>query len=143
MPSREISNNDCPAPAQCRHCYSEAGDAINKTLYKTDWENCLWSCWQCLTDGQRANVLNETAAVPMPNSDYFVLDKSDTIPREACERILALEAELERIKEGIKRCQITMIVDGSDMCDWGWMTLQSHNKELRQMDANLARYPRT
>ena len=34
--------------------------------------------------------------------------------------ITSLKRELERIKDGIKRCDATMIVDGNDMYDWGW-----------------------
>lgn len=37
------------------------------------------------------------------------------------EKIKRLEAELERIKDGIKRKERTMIIDGNDMIDWGWL----------------------
>lgn len=39
--------------------------------------------------------------------------------------------ELTRIKDGIKRCESTMIIDGNDMCDWGWMTTSDVNKTCR------------
>jgi hypothetical protein len=40
-----------------------------------------------------------------------------------------LEEQLDRLKEGIKTCNITMVVDGNDMCDWGWTTQEMVNKE--------------
>ncbi len=41
-----------------------------------------------------------------------------------------LKLELKRIKDGIKRANTTMIVDGNDMADWGW-TLVSLNNQRR------------
>lgn len=62
------------------------------------------------------------------------------LPLSACEVIVnnlenmfhvaesAKADELARIKTGIKRCEITMIVDGNDMCDWGWTTQECVNR---------------
>lgn len=42
-----------------------------------------------------------------------------------------LKKELKRIKNGIKTGDITMIVDGNDMIDWGWTTQKLVNKRLK------------
>jgi len=42
------------------------------------------------------------------------------------------KTELERIKEGIKQCKITMIVDGNDMVDWGWLSIYDVNRTCRK-----------
>ena len=39
-----------------------------------------------------------------------------------------LQKELKRIKDGIKQCDSVLIIDGNDMADWGWLTIQSVNK---------------
>ena len=39
-----------------------------------------------------------------------------------------LEAELTRIKQGIKRGDSGLIIDGNDMTDLGWITHESVNK---------------
>lgn len=46
---------------------------------------------------------------------------SDNEIRLECEN-LELRKELLRIKHGIKHLEVTMIVDGNDMADWGWIT---------------------
>ncbi len=43
-----------------------------------------------------------------------------------------LKAELSRIKEGVRHCNATMIVDGNDMFDWGWTTIKIMNHEFRK-----------
>jgi hypothetical protein len=43
-------------------------------------------------------------------------------------------SELTRIKDGIKRCQGTMIVDGNDMYDWGWMPTAEVNPTNKSFD---------
>lgn len=49
---------------------------------------------------------------------------------EVMDELRETKKELSRIKDGIKRCQGTMIIDGNDMFDWGWTTLEIQNKEL-------------
>jgi hypothetical protein len=46
-------------------------------------------------------------------------------------REIALSHQVERLKLIIKSCDICGIVDGNDMCDWGWMTIQDHNAQIR------------
>lgn len=47
--------------------------------------------------------------------------------------IATLKAELARIKDGIKRVEGTMIVDGNDMYDWGWTPSAQVNNQLFRM----------
>ena len=41
-------------------------------------------------------------------------------------------SELTRIKDSIKRCESTMIIDGNDMYDWGWSVTSEVNKKCKQ-----------
>lgn len=41
-------------------------------------------------------------------------------------------AEIARLKKGIKTGEITMIVDGGDMMDHGWMTHRDHNLRMEE-----------
>ena len=50
------------------------------------------------------------------------------------EEVATLRVELKRIKEGIKKCNIVLIVDGNDMCDWGWMTIRDHNYRMHEKE---------
>lgn len=43
--------------------------------------------------------------------------------------------ELQRIKQGLHRCEITTIIDNGDMCDLGWTTIKDTNDKLREKDA--------
>jgi hypothetical protein len=56
------------------------------------------------------------------------------------ERLEKDSAELRRIKEGIKRNEITMIVDGNDMCDWGWTTIAEYNRKLAEVKAKTPKF---
>jgi len=55
-------------------------------------------------------------------------------------RVTELEAELDRLKEGIKRAEVTMVVDGNDMIDWGWYrhetrnTKRTHNTHINELE---------
>lgn len=44
--------------------------------------------------------------------------------------LLDSKSELERIKTIIKTCDVCGIIDGNDMCDWGWKTIKDHNNEI-------------
>ena len=44
----------------------------------------------------------------------------------------SLKAELAQIKDAIKRCQGTFILDGNDMYDWGWSVSSEVNAECRK-----------
>jgi hypothetical protein len=45
----------------------------------------------------------------------------------------ALEFEFARVKDSIKRCQGTLIIEGNDMFDWGWKTQADCNKEKTEL----------
>lgn len=53
---------------------------------------------------------------------------------ELIQETASLRVELRRIKEGIKRCSITTMVDGNDMCDHGWMTIREHNLRMHEKE---------
>jgi len=42
------------------------------------------------------------------------------------------DQQLEAIKAGIKARDTTLIVDGNDMNDWGWTTIEAMNKACRK-----------
>jgi hypothetical protein len=47
------------------------------------------------------------------------------------EKYKSLETELNSIKDGIKRNSMTTVVDGNDMCDWGWTNIEGLHANLR------------
>lgn len=49
---------------------------------------------------------------------------------ELRQQLASAQAEILRIKHGIKTTEGTMIVDGKDMYDWGWFKAYDYNKEL-------------
>jgi hypothetical protein len=51
-----------------------------------------------------------------------------------------LQEQLNGIKEGIKTCKFTMIVDGNDMLDWGWTTYELINKEKAKQREAAAKF---
>lgn len=53
----------------------------------------------------------------------------------------ALAAEVERLKTGIKNGEVTMIVDGGDMCDWMWMTHRDANARIAKAVAAAGTAP--
>jgi len=54
----------------------------------------------------------------------------------------SLKAELAQLKDAIKRCQGTFILDGNDMYDWGWMPMSEVNQECRKRwGYALSEYP--
>ncbi len=50
---------------------------------------------------------------------------------ELRKRAFELETELAAIKEGIKNNTSTMIIDGGDMIDWGWLSSTDFVNERR------------
>jgi len=48
-----------------------------------------------------------------------------------------LSKELERIKHGIKTGDICLIVDGNDMADWGWVTQNDRNTDIRLLELKI------
>jgi hypothetical protein len=50
-----------------------------------------------------------------------------------------MDDELNRIKEGIKRNDICMIVDGNDMIGWGWTTQKTFNFRSKILQDELHR----
>lgn len=60
-----------------------------------------------------------------PNSIYYAElcpHEPSWVHEQLAEERVRLEREVERLKTGIKTNDVTMIVDGNDMCDWGWST---------------------
>jgi len=60
----------------------------------------------------------------MNSTDYIILPE-EGVPENkwmkvGLNQVIAMREELARIKEGIKRAETTMVVDGNDMIDWGW-----------------------
>lgn len=51
--------------------------------------------------------------------------------------IADLRAEVARLKAGIKTAEVTMIVDGGDMCDWGWATHRDANRLRAALECAL------
>ena len=45
--------------------------------------------------------------------------------------------EIDRLKQGIKSNNITMIVDGNDMADLGWTTILEANKRIHEAKKNI------
>lgn len=45
----------------------------------------------------------------------------------------SLVRELARIKHGIKRVDIALIVEGNDMTDWGWASGEEANKRAAKL----------
>jgi hypothetical protein len=70
---------------------------------------------KCL-ETQKANL---EAQVEEQRKELFRLKEHNRIAR----------SELTRIKDGIKRNDATMIIEGNDMYDWGWITMQEVNSE--------------
>lgn len=61
---------------------------------------------------------------------------------ESYSKIYELQMELNRIKDGIMRGQITMIIDGNDMIDWGWTTQAICNEKILAAKREQARFDR-
>ncbi len=55
------------------------------------------------------------------------------------ERARQLERELATIKDAIKRCDITLCVDGGDMADHGWIQIRVANAEAAALRAEMAK----
>lgn len=90
---------------------------------------------------QFVNAVIESELDEMQKVRSSILDSGVRFPNEyrtASERITfisdeynKLKKELTDIKDGIKRNSITTIVDGNDMCDWGWTNVECLHSNLR------------
>lgn len=71
-------------------------------------------------------------------SNSFMSDEIEKLKKEN----QILTDELNRIKTGIKKLDICMIVDGNDMIDWGWLQInQIHEATRVKLNRLDGKYP--
>lgn len=116
------------------------GPCHTPELRKMFWRDVLKSLeisYEFLFALARANAIDEAAmGDEHPDSD-FSTDARKLVEQQIADLSRELPqpsdaSELERIKDGIKHNDITMIVDGGDMIDHGWTTQKLCNKKLAE-----------